>query len=689
MEKKPQTRRSSAAKPAKAAAKTARPSRTKRRQGSTIFALDIGTRTVVGLLAEKTENGIKLIDMESAAHEKRSMTDGQIEDIEAVAQVIKSVKAALEKRRSIKLEHACIAAAGRALKTMRAVCSYAADPSKTLTADDLSAAELEAVRSTEEQFCAQFKSSAFYCVGHSVISRTLDGYKVQKPEGHRGERLETEIIAAFLPAYVVESLCAAVDTAGLDVAALTLEPIAAMNAVVPQELRLINIALCDIGAGTSDVAVSRGGSVVAYGMATVAGDEMTEALMQALLVDFATAERIKTSQESEITYTDILLSEHTISAKDVEALLAPAAEQLADTICAEITAANTAPPQAVYLVGGGSRLNGLAALVAKRLGLPEARVVIGRRELMRGVEAPAGMALGTEHATPIGIAMTMGSGVSYDFTTITLNGHKLRTLDTSRLTVFELLSTAGIKPEQLIGRAGKNLSFTLDGERITLRGTPAKPAEITVNAKPAALNSTVRKGDDMRLVPAENGESAAAYLSDYFDMSALKPISVTLFERDVTAGTFVSVNGETARADREIEPADDITHTEASTLGALLALHGENGAALINGAAASEDTALSDGDIITRAETEAPAVLAAPAAPEVSEAPAALSITVNGITADFPAHPDGKPTIFLDVAAAFCDDPTALLAGSSSVTINGRIARLDDQIKSGDVIVID
>ena len=678
MEKKPQARKTAASRSAGAVKpkKKTSPSRTKRRQGSTIFALDIGTRTVVGILAEKTEGGIRIIDMETAAHEKRSMTDGQIEDIDAVAQVIKAVKTALEKRRSVKLEHVCIAAAGRALKTMRATCSYTADSSKTLTAEDLSAAELEAVRATEEQFCAQYNSSAFYCVGHSVISRTLDGYKVQKPEGHRGEKLDTEIIAAFLPAYVVESLCAAVDIAGLDVAGLTLEPIAAMNAVVPPELRLINIALCDIGAGTSDVAVSRGGSVVAYGMATVAGDEMTEALMQALLVDFAEAERIKTSPDEEITYTDILLCEHTITAKETAELLRPAAEQLADTICSEITAANSVPPQAVFLVGGGSQLNGLAALVAQRLGLPETRVVIGRRELMRGVEAPAGIAIGAEHATPLGIAMTTGSGVSYDFTTITLNGRKMRTLDTSRLTVFELLSAAGIKPDQLIGRSGQNLAFTIDGEQVTLRGTPAKPAEITVNAKPAALNSPVRKGDDVHVTPAENGESAAAYLSDYYDIESLRTVTVNLFDRDVTAGRYVSVNGEPLCADREIENADEIKYTDASTLGALLALFGENCEALVNGAPAAADALLCDGDIITRSETAAPK-------------PAALTITVNGITADFPERADGKPPIFLDVAAAFCDDPTTLLTNASTVTVNGKIARLDEEIKSGDVIVID
>lgn len=657
------------------AKKSPKATRTKRRQGRTIFALDIGTRTVVGILAEKTESGLKLIDMETAAHEKRSMTDGQIEDIDAVAGVIKSVKAALEKRRSIKLESACIAAAGRALKTMRCCGKYAADPTKTLTAEDLNAAELEAVRSAEESFCTQNGNSAFYCVGHSVVSRTLDGYKVQKPEGHRGECLETEIIAAFLPAYVVESLCAAVDMAGLDVAGLTLEPIAAMNAVVPQELRLINIALCDIGAGTSDVAVSRGGSVVAYGMATVAGDEMTEAIMQALLVDFGTAERIKTSSAEEISYTDILLCERSVSRKEVDAILAPAAQQLADTICAEIIAANTEPPQAVFLVGGGSMLNGLPELVAKGLDIPQARVAVGRRELMRGIDAPADMQIGAEHATPVGIAMTTGSGISYDFTTITLNGRKLRTLDTSRLTVFELLCAGGIKPDSLLGRSGKNLAFTLDGERVLLRGTPAKAAEITVNAKPAALNSPVRKGDEVRVIPAENGESAAAYLSDYFELASLNLVMVKLFDRETPAGNYVSVNGKAVITEREIENGDSIVLVKSATLGDLLQACAESGEVLVNGNSVPLDAILSEGDIITRAETPAP--------------DNTISITVNGITADFPVRADGKPTIFLDVAAAFCDNPTTLLSHSSNVTINGKIARLDEEIKSGDVIVID
>lgn len=130
---------------------------------------------------------------------------------------------------------------------------------------------------------------------------------------------------------------------------------AAINAVVPRELRLINIVMCDIGAGTSDVAASRDGSITAYGMATIAGDEMTEALMKQLLVDFNEAERIKTSPAPQTEYTDILFTHHTITAEQVAELIRPAEEELAHTICEEILAANGGAPQAVFLVGGGKQ----------------------------------------------------------------------------------------------------------------------------------------------------------------------------------------------------------------------------------------------------------------------------------------------------------------------------------------------
>ena len=691
-QKKPRTTAKSAA---KTAPKKTAPRRTKKQQGDVIFALDIGTRTVVGVLAEKTQDGYKLIDMETQAHESRSMTDGQIEDIDAVAAVVKSVKAALERRQLIKLQRVCVAAAGRALRTLRHSCAHDVSSKRVISAADIREAELEAVRSAEEAFTEENSTTSFYCVGHSVISLELDGYKVSKPEGHRGNSLVTEVIAAFLPAYVVESLCAAVDLAGLETAGLTLEPIAAINAVVPKELRLINIVMCDIGAGTSDVAASRDGSITAYGMATIAGDEMTEALMKQLLVDFNEAECIKTSPDPQTEYTDILFTHHTITAEQVAELIRPAEEELAHTICEEILAANGGAPQAVFLVGGGSKLPGLPELVADGLGLPAQRVAVGSREMIRGITAPKSVELGTEHATPVGIAITASEGVKYDFTTITLNGRKIRALDTRRLTVFELCSLAGIKPEQLLARSGKSLSYTADGERIVLRGTHSTPCEISLNGKECSLNSQVRKGDEVNVVPAVSGEDAAALLSDQYDMSGMSLLTVTLNGRQLTTGDHILVNGTPTAQDADIENGAVLRRIRLDTLGALLAqeeLPAEG--ARVNGESQPPEYTLRDGDVITSAPEGSPVEVSPEPEETPTEPPAQESaedgvpIVFNGMPAVFPMEP-GRQPVFLDILAAFSDDPTGLLAGSSTVMINGKLARLDEVIHPGDEIVIE
>lgn len=679
-------------------------------QGDVIFALDIGTHSVIGVLARKTDQGCRIIDIEKLVHEQRSMTDGQIEDIHAVANDIKRVKNELENRRGITLSGACIAAAGRALKTLRSTSEYKLDKNKMITADDMKSAELDAVRRTYEAFSQNNDSQAFYCVGHSVISLVLDGFKVLKPEGHRGETLITDLIAAFLPAYVVESLCSAVDEAGLEVQGLTLEPIAAMNVIVPGDLRLINCALCDIGAGTSDVAIARDGSVVAYSMATSAGDEISESIMRELLVDFNTAEQIKTSQDSEITYTDILLKTNKVPRERISKTIAPAMEDLAKTIADEIIESNLTPPQAVFLVGGGSKLVGLPEMVAKELGIDSNRVIAGRRELFRGVIAPDSMPLDAEDATPLGIAVSAGEGVSYDFTTVTVNGKRLRALDTNRLTVFELMSFAKLKPEDMLAGTGKPLSFTLSGNKVTLRGLPPKPSEIRVNGESASLNTVVNKGDSVKIIPAKAGADAQAKLSEHFDLNSIKSYTVTVFGKKQRAGRFISVNGKAVTSDRNIMDGDDIRLVETETLGKLLKALNITEGVLLNDVPAAPDTPLKSGDVITpenfstapifdaAPEPDIPAPAPQPAPkPEISsvqsETHASVreepSITINGIKTAFPLRSDGKPPIFLDVAAAFSDDPTMLLANSDTITVNGKIARLDEEIHSGDVIVIE
>lgn len=88
--------------------------------GQQVFALDIGTRTIAGLIVQKENNIYKILAHEILEHESRVMYDGQIHDVEAVAKSVRIVKEKLEEKLDIKLERAAVAAAGRALYTVKA-----------------------------------------------------------------------------------------------------------------------------------------------------------------------------------------------------------------------------------------------------------------------------------------------------------------------------------------------------------------------------------------------------------------------------------------------------------------------------------------------------------------------------------------------------------------------------------------
>ncbi len=66
-------------------------------------------------------------------------------------------------------------------------------------------------------------------------------------EGHKANKIGEDIIVTFLPEDVVDGLYSAVGQAKMTVANMTLEPIAAINVAIPENFRMLNIALVDVG----------------------------------------------------------------------------------------------------------------------------------------------------------------------------------------------------------------------------------------------------------------------------------------------------------------------------------------------------------------------------------------------------------------------------------------------------------
>ena len=83
-----------------------------------VFGLDIGTRSIVGVVGYLEYGRFKIAAMAEKLHTTRSMLDGQIHDIYKVGDTIRQVKLSLESQLDTELKDVCIAAAGRVLTTV-------------------------------------------------------------------------------------------------------------------------------------------------------------------------------------------------------------------------------------------------------------------------------------------------------------------------------------------------------------------------------------------------------------------------------------------------------------------------------------------------------------------------------------------------------------------------------------------
>jgi cell division protein FtsA len=516
-----------------------------------IFALDIGTRTVVGIAGVQEKDKFKVLAAEIIEHKSRAMLDGQVHDIEKVAGVVREVKDVLEKKTGIKLNKAAIAAAGRVLKTKQVNIQKDINPVKEIDRELIKSLEMEGIQLAQLQLDEELfneEKVPYYCVGYDVINYYLNNYVISSLVGHKGKTIGADILATFLPHTVVDSLYTVMNRVGLEVESLTLEPIAAINVAIPKNLRLLNLALVDIGAGTSDIAITKNGSVVAYAMVPVAGDEITELICQHYLIDFNTGEKIKTalsSSSGSISFVDIMGNKQTKKIDEIKALIQPAIEHLADTITQKILEYNQKAPNAVFLVGGGSQIGGLPQLIASRLNLPPERVAVRGRDVIQNVKISGKKLSGPEAITPIGIAVTAQIQKGHDFLYVTVNGKKIRLFNSRKLIVADALILVGFNPGDLIGKTGKPLNFELNGEKKTLRGEYGNSAEIYVNGKIANLETAIITGDNITIKPAEAGRPAQLSVKEIMDYYA-------------DADSVITVNGQVVSEDYMVQDGDKI-----------------------------------------------------------------------------------------------------------------------------------
>ena len=648
-----------------------------------LFSMDIGTRSVVGIVGRHDGEKFNILAYDVEEHKERAMYDGQVHDIDLVAKAAGNVKQRLEEKLGIRLTNVAIAAAGRSLKTHKVLLERKIEKEIAVERDTISSLEIEAIQKAqiEVEEIQLGDGNQYYCVGYAVVNYYLNGGIIGNLEGHKASNIGVEVLATFLPKIVVDSLYSVVSKVDLEVSSLTLEPIAAMNVSVQSNLRMLNIALVDVGAGTSDIALTKNGSVFAFAMVPTAGDEITEKLAETYLLDFDTAEKIKIalSKKNKIKFMDIMGITRQLSVDEMIGAINPAIEQLATDICDKILEYNGKSPSAVFLVGGGSLVPGLEKHIAMKLQLPLERVGLRKITQTKELDIKDKKLSGPEFVTPIGIAVTAFMNKQKDFLTVYVNDKSIKLFNSKTLTVADALILVGFNPRQLIGRRGLSLIFTMNGKEETIKGGLGEAARIYINGIQGSMDMTLSSGDRIIIDPAVDGKNAEASIKSYSSISKGKIVYANNVEK--TLSPKITVNGEHQTIDYNIKEQDSIEIKTINTVEGLFELIGvetENIFIDINGKAAELNSSISNGDYINWSNN-------IKAVEEIVSKilSKGIVVTVNG--EQLTIEQNKESLMFLDIFN-YIEVDVLKIKGINSMKLNGKDANYTDIIKNEDII---
>lgn len=526
-----------------------------------VFGLDIGTRSIVGVVGYMDRTGFHVVAMAQKEHDTRAMLDGQIHDIYKVGDTIRFVKNELERQLERQLSDVCIAAAGRVLRTVNATAEYEFEEETRVTQEHIYSLNLLAVEKAHMQINSAESNIQFYCVGNTPIKYKLNEFDITNLEGHKANKIGVELIATFLPDEVVDGLYEAVEYAGLQVASLTLEPIAAMNIAIPQQYRLLNIGLIDVGAGTSDICLTKDGSIIAYGMIPLAGDEITEVIAKNYLVDFNTAEKIKIAAGGDvnepIVFNDIMGIEQTITVDEILKIADNSVDTMAKNTADKIVELNGGKPvNAVFVVGGGGKITGYTDKIADYLGIARQRVAVRGPEVLTTVDFRVdNFKKDSLYVTPIGICTNYYTQKN-NFIFVNVNNERIKLYDNNHLTVVDAVMQIGFPNERLFPRRGKELEFTVNGKTHLVRGIAGDGAVVTLNGRLANLNSSIEQNDIIEVKESTIGEPAKMTVGQLDEFKST--IEFVVNGKNILCPKFAYVNGELRSEFYDIETGDNI-----------------------------------------------------------------------------------------------------------------------------------
>ncbi len=210
-----------------------------------VIGLDIGTAKVMVVVAEVLPNGeLKLAGLGVAP--SNGLKRGVVVNIDATVQSIQQALKEAELMADCKITRVYTGITGSHIRGMNSSGMVAIKDREVSAADVARVVETaRAINISNDQRILLVEPQEFI----------IDNQDVREPIGMSGIRLEAKVHIVTGAQSAAENIIKCVRRCGLEVEQLMLNPLASSLSVLTEDERELGVALVDIGAGTTDIAV--------------------------------------------------------------------------------------------------------------------------------------------------------------------------------------------------------------------------------------------------------------------------------------------------------------------------------------------------------------------------------------------------------------------------------------------------
>jgi cell division protein FtsA len=373
------------------------------RKETVVVGIDVGTTKVVTLVGNVIDGTVEIIGMGKS--ESHGLEKGVVVDIgRTMASIRKSVEEA-ENMADVKIDAVYVGIAGKHISSINNSGTVSINrPDRIITEEDV-----RRVVETAQAIQIPPESEMIHIIPRQYIVDGQDG--ITDPVGMTGTRLEVDVHIVTGSITAVHNLVRCVETLGIGIKQIVLEPIASSLAVLSSAEKELGVILMDLGGGTTDISVFRGGDIWFSKVIPIAGESITNDITVGLQTPIEEAELVKkmhgtalvdsVGEEEKIEVATIGGDEKKlVSKKRLAKIIEPRIEELLDLGMQEVEDAGYRDliPAGLVLTGGCSLLNGLTDFASQRYDIPVRRgkIPVGIHGLRDIVESPI-------YATSIGL----------------------------------------------------------------------------------------------------------------------------------------------------------------------------------------------------------------------------------------------------------------------------------------------